>query len=307
MLSALSRAAARLAIMKALFLHAHYDDYEFTAAGTFELWRRKLGADFTAKVIVCTDGKAGHHFRTRDETGALRLREQAAAAAIGGFQSEPLRLPNGEIPREACLRVTTDLLAALWKAIRDFEPDYLFCPPVASDPRAGIHVDHVAVAAAVREVAYMINVPHAFTPEYPADETQSTPVKVPVILNTYDTYQFGANAHDLAVDVEAAFEAICDMTWCHQSQIVEWIPWVGRHKMAAPANRDEWKAVLRERFLRQNRELGFKSQHAFEMFTVTAWGAVPTAEQLLKDFPPITPKFSHVKKLRQRLKRWGAE
>ena len=39
----------------------------------------------------------------------------------------------------------------------------------------------------------------------------------------------------------------------------------------------------------------------------TAWGAVPTAEQLLKDFPPITPKFSHVKKLRQRLKRWGAE
>ena len=39
MLSALSRAAARLAIMKALFLHAHYDDYEFTAAGTFELWQ----------------------------------------------------------------------------------------------------------------------------------------------------------------------------------------------------------------------------------------------------------------------------
>ena len=58
MLSPLSRAAARLAIMKALFLHAHYDDYEFTAAGTFELWRRKLGADFTAKVIVCTDGPA---------------------------------------------------------------------------------------------------------------------------------------------------------------------------------------------------------------------------------------------------------
>jgi hypothetical protein len=77
--------------------------------------------------------------------------------------------------------------------------------------------------------------------------------------------------------------------------------------MAAPQSRAEWKDVLRARFLRQNRELGFKSQHAFEMFTVTAWGAVPTAEQLLKDFPPITPKYSHVKKLRQRLARWGAE
>ncbi|NDE98133.1 MAG: hypothetical protein EB034_07640 [Verrucomicrobia bacterium] len=236
----------------------------------------------------------------------MRLREQAAAAAIGGFQFEPLRLPNGRIPREACLRVTTDLLAALWKAIRDFEPDYLFCPPVASDPRAGIHVDHVAVASAVREVAYMINVPHAFTPEYPADETKSTPVKVPVILNTYDGYQFGANTHDLAVDVEVAFETVCEETWCHQSQIAEWLPWIGRHKMAAPKDREEWKAVLRERFLRQNRELGFKSQHAFEMFTVTAWGAVPRAEQLLNDFPPITPKFSHVKKLRQRLAHWGA-
>ena len=106
-------------------------------------------------------------------------------------------------------------------------------------------MDHLAVAQAVREVAYMINVPHAFTPEYPADETQSKPVKVPVILNTYDGYQFGANSHDLAVDVETAFETVCDLTWCPQSQIVEWIPWVGRHKMAAPQNREEWKSVLR--------------------------------------------------------------
>ena len=291
--------------MKALFLHAHYDDYEFTASGTFELLRCRMGKSFAAKVVVCTDGRAGHHFRTREETGAMRLREQAAAALIGEFQFEQLRLPNGELPREACLRVTTDLLAALWKTIRDFEPDYLFCPPVASDPRAGIHVDHVAVATAVREVAYMINVPHAFTPEYPADETQSSPVKVPVIINTYDTYQFGENAHDLAIDVEESFEAICDMTWCHQSQITEWLPWVGRHKMHAPETRDEWKKILRERFLRQNRELGFKSQHAFEMFTVTAWGEVPTAKQLTRDFPPITPKFSNMKKLQQRLARWG--
>ena len=111
--------------------------------------------------------------------------------------------------------MTTDLLAALWKAIRDFEPDYLFCPPLPSDPLAGVHVDHLAVAQAVREVAYMINVPHAFTPEYPADETQSQPVKVPVILHTYDTYQFGMNSHDLALNVEAAWPVIVDETECH--------------------------------------------------------------------------------------------
>ena len=76
--------------------------------------------------------------------------------------------------------------------------------------------------------------------------------------------------------------------------------------MPAPRTREEWRGILRERFLRQNRELGFKSQHAFEMFSVTAWGEVPAVGQLIADFPPITPKFSHMKKLRQRLARWGA-
>ena len=290
--------------MKVLFVHAHFDDFEFTAGGTFELWRRKLGADFTAKLIVCTDGKAGHHFRSREETGALRLREQEASARAGQYRFEPLRLPDGHMPREACLRVTTDLLAALWKAIRDFEPDYLFCPPVASDPLTGIHVDHVAVAQAVREVAYMINVPHAFTPEYPVDETQSKQVRVPVILQTYDTYQFGMNAHHLALDVEAAWPVIVEETWCHQSQIVEWIPWVGRHAMPAPKDKAEWDKVLRARYVRQNRELKIKSQHAFEFFAVSAWGEVPDYEQLLRDFPAVTPKYSHLKRLRQRLARW---
>ena len=162
---------AQLAIMtrresplKALFIHAHYDDYEFTAAGTFELWRRKLGDDFRGRVVVCCDGRAGHHFRTRDETARIRLAEQEASARLGGYEFVPLLLPDGTMPREACLQVTPELLAALWKAIRDFEPDYLFCPPLGSDPLAGIHNDHETVAEAVRRVAYMINVPHAFTP-----------------------------------------------------------------------------------------------------------------------------------------------
>ena len=100
-----------------------------------------------------------------------------ASARIGGYECELLRLPSGASPREACLQVTPDLLAGLWKAIRDFEPDYLFCPPFPGDPLAGIHVDHVAVAEAVRKVAYMINVPHAFTPEFPDDETKPSRAK----------------------------------------------------------------------------------------------------------------------------------
>ncbi len=207
-------------------------------------------------------------------------------------------------PREACLQVSPDLLAAIWKAIRDFEPDYIFCPPLAGDLLAGVHNDHETIAEAVRRVAYMINVPHAFTPEYPADESQSQPCKVPVIVHVYDAYMFGANAYDFAIDVETAFEAITEMTWCHQSQIVEWLPWVGRHDMAPPANLAEWQTTLRARFDRKNRELGIDSPHAVEVFRVSAWGAVPTLDQLRADFPAMFTAASNLETLDRRLRQW---
>jgi LmbE family N-acetylglucosaminyl deacetylase len=290
--------------MKALFVHAHFDDYEFVAAGTFEMWRRKLGKDFHGRVLVCTDGKAGHHFRTREETGNMRIKEQEASAKIGQYDFQLLRLPNGEVPREACLQITTPFLAALWKAIRDFEPDYLFCPTLPNDPLAGIHNDHVTIAEAVRRVAYMINVPHAFTPEYPANETKSQPCRTPVIINVYDPYMFGANSFDLAVEVEEAFPAVCEMTWCHQSQITEWIPWVGRHAMAAPKDFKEWSAYLRKRFEVQNRELGIKSSRAVEVFRVTAWGEVPALKTLVSDLPGLLAGASPLEQLEERLRRW---
>ena len=289
--------------MKALCIHAHFDDYEFVAGGTFELWRRKLGKDFRGRVLVCTDSKAGHHCRTREETGKLRIREQEKSAEIGQYEFELLRLPNGEVPREACLQVTKELLAALWKTIRDFEPDYIFCPPLPLDPLAGIHNDHVTIADAVRRVAYMINVPHAFTPEYPADERNSTPCKVPVIINVHDPYMFGANAFDLVVDVEPAFDTISAITWCHQSQISEWLPWIGRHDMPVPASMEEWKETLRRRFEHKHRELGLPTGRAMEVFRVTAWGEIPTTEQLLADLPALS-KHSNFDPLKLRLQRW---
>jgi LmbE family N-acetylglucosaminyl deacetylase len=200
--------------------------------------------------------------------------------------------------------VNSQLLAGLWKAIRDFEPDYLFCPPLPTDPLAGVHLDHQAVAEAIRRVAYMINVPHAFTPEYPADERRSLPCKVPVIVAVYDGYMFGENTHDLAVDVEPAFDQITRMTWCHQSQIIEWLPWVGRHNMDVPRDFEEWRRTLRARFDRKNRELGVEAKNALEVFTITAWGEVPEFERLISDFPNLAPAASHLTKLKRKLDRW---
>ena len=290
--------------MKVLFIHAHFDDYEFCTAGAFEIWRQKEGEDFQAKVIVCTDGKAGHHKLSRDETGRVRLEEQLRSAALGNYSFEQLKLPNGECPREACLQVDVPLLAALWKAIRDFEPDYLFSPPLPNDPLAGIHVDHVAVAEAVRQVAYMINVPHAFTPEYPVEDTSPKHCKVPVILNAYDGYMFGENAYDLAIDVTDAFDLVAEMSWCHQSQVTEWLPWVGRHDIDFPNSIEEWKETLKRRFSKRNAELGLNELPMAEFFTVTAWGEIPTLSQIKADFPNLITPAEIECKLSKRLSRW---
>jgi LmbE family N-acetylglucosaminyl deacetylase len=292
--------------MKLMFIHAHFDDYEFTAAGTFEMWRHHHGPGLQRLVLVCTDGQSGHHYRTRAETGRIRLEEQRASARLGGYDFAMLQLPDGRVPREGFVQATPDVLAALWKAIRDFEPDYLFCPPLASDPLAGVHLDHVGVAEAVRHVAYLINVPHVFSPEYPADETVPEPRKVPVILNVYDPYTAGANSFDLAVDVEPAFPLIARTSWCHQSQIREWLPWIGRHSgLTEPSSFEDWERILRQRFRRKNADLGMDSDQALEMFTVTGWGTVPRLETLLRDFPALNRTLSRLEPLEARLRRLG--
>ena len=286
--------------MKALFIHAHFDDYEFTAAGLFALWREQLGDAFHGRVIVCTDGKAGHHRLSREETGRVRLAEQEESARIGGYDFQHLHLPDGQVPRETFLRHTPLLLAALWKAIRDFEPDYLFCPPLPTDPLAGVHVDHSDLAHAIRDVAYLINVPHAYTPEYPDGETGAKPCKVPVILTVFDAYMAGANAFDLAVNIEPVFERVARMSWSHQSQIREWLPWVGRHELKPAADLAGWNGELRARFERENHSLGLPRNPLAEVFTVTSWGERSSVDRLWQDFPNLIHDDERAARLRQR-------
>lgn len=290
--------------MKIQILHAHHDDYEFTAAGTFDIWKRKLGDELRAKVVICTDGRSGHHFQTRENTGRIRVAEQGASAKIGGYEIEPLMGPKGEVIRDGCFILTPEMLAGFWKAIRDFEPDYLFSPPVPGETLAGVHIDHVGVAEAVRKVAYLINVPHAFTPEFPADETTSKQCKVPVILNVFDTYMGGANTFDLVVDVEEAFDKICEMSFCHQSQINEWLPWVSGDPIEKPYNLTEWTALSRERSENFKSKFGINAKGAVEVFTVTAWGSIPEYDQLLSDFPNIIKSASDLDGLKIKLEQW---
>ena len=129
------------------------------------------------------------------------------------------------------------------------------------------------------------------------------PCKVPVIVTSVDGYMGGAKAYDLAVDVEEAFPKICEMSWCHQSQITEWLPW--GDGMTWPRRR-RWpngRKPCGSRFESNQRKLGLHSTKALEFFNVTGWGIVPTCEQILRDFPSIAREASSLGRLKERLTR----
>lgn len=289
--------------MNLLFVHAHFDDFEFTAAGTFALWARRDPA-VRRRVLVCTDGAAGHHALGREATAARRLGEQEAAARLGGFEFVLLRDRDGRPFREARLQASPDFLPALWAEIRRFEPDYLFCPPIPADPLAGVHVDHLDVAQAVRSVAYMINVPQAFSPEYPGTGEPPRSVRTPVILNTYDGYLAAGHRHDLAVEVSPVVEHLAELAWCHASQLLEWLPWVNRHNLEVSPDLESWKNQYRRILERRKVALEVSAPGWFEFFVVTAWGALPTLEQLRADFPGLSGEGSHLGMLGDRLDAW---
>jgi hypothetical protein len=53
--------------------------------------------------------------------------------------------------------------------------------------------------------------------------------------------------------------------------------------------------------------MGIKSDRVFEFFTVTAWGQVPTMDDLLRDIPNVSREHSRLDALNARLNRWRGQ
>ena len=71
---------------------------------------------------------------------------------------------------------------------------------------------------------------------------------------------------------------------------------------------EAWKTKLRARFDRQARELGLTIGRAWEAFVLTAWGIVPSLEQLERDLPLNLSDPARRTRLAERIARWvGAE
>jgi len=263
---------------RVMSIMAHQDDFEFTASGSFALLRERYGDDIALKVVTTNTGATGHHQMSLDDTARRRDGEARAAAALIGADYECLRQLNGcHVPSQVFLDHNT--MGGLWNCIRAWEPDVIFCPPVPSDPLAGVHIDHFHTAMAVRLVAYHILVPYA----YP---TMDGPVKqrvpYPLIINVEDSYSSEGDYH-VRQDISTVYDRKKAMGLCHESQIFEWLPFTQGAEHAI--SRADWEQQFEQRHLSINARYGCDDGVLSEFFMITRWGRAPRDGELAALFP----------------------
>lgn len=139
---------------RAMSIHAHPDDQEFSVGGTLAIWSQ-AGCEIIS--VVITSGDSGSNDVTKNgshkqELAQLREQEQLAANAILGVKETIfLHYPDGELEPSIALRKD------LTRLIRQFKPDTV----VTGNPEGWFygdeylnHPDHRAAAQAACEAVF---------------------------------------------------------------------------------------------------------------------------------------------------------
>lgn len=201
---------------KAMSIHAHPDDQEFTVAGTLAKWAA-LGCEVIS--VVITSGDAGSNDPTHDaaykpELARLREGEQNAAnILIGVKQTIYLHYPDGELEPTLALR------KELTRLIRTNKPDVV----VTGDPQAVFygngyinHPDHRAAAQAATYAVFPSAGSRLLFAELLKEGFEPHNVK--------RLYLHGPEKPDTWVDISGTIDIKLAALRKHASQLGDWDP-----------------------------------------------------------------------------------
>lgn len=264
--------------LRIMSVMAHQDDFEFNAGGIFAMLRRHHGDNVEFKILATSTGASGHHELDADATFQRRASEAVKSAEkIGAVYECLVQLDGSHVSGQ--IFISRNLLGGLWNSIREFEPDYIFCPPVVSDPLAGIHIDHYHTAQAVRMVAYQLGVPRA----YPTIGGEiKMRIRPPAVINVDDVYS-GSGDYHFYCDISDVYSIKEEMAACHESQIYEWLPFT--NGMDRRLSMDEWKADFRQRHQGVSRRYRQPGDPPKEFFRITSWGRAWGEKDVHEAFP----------------------
>jgi hypothetical protein len=145
----------------------------------------------------------------------------------------------------------------------------------------------------VQDAAYLVAVPNV-APDTPPLK------KNPVFLYFQDFFQRpNAFRPDITIDITSVFDKKIDGLDAHQSQVYEWLPWIGGYAdqvPKAPADRKKWLAINRTVRItpevRKSLERWYGKEKAAtivhaEAFEICEYGSQPSEENIGRLFPMI--------------------
>jgi LmbE family N-acetylglucosaminyl deacetylase len=201
---------------RAMSIHAHPDDQEFTVGGTLAKWAR---AGTTIVTVCITRGTGGSNRftpldMTREALGPIREAEQRSACRILGI-SDAWFLDYEDGMLEATIALRRDLT----RLIRRFRPEAVVC----GDPTVRYygstylnHPDHRAAADAALDATFPSAGTRLIFPELLAEGLEPHEVR--------QVYIHGSERADTYVDIAGTMDAKLAALREHRSQMGEWDP-----------------------------------------------------------------------------------
>lgn len=267
--------------LRIIVFGAHPDDAEINVGGTAALWAQ-MG--HKVKFVSLTNGNKGHHIMQPAELAARRKREIDAAREILGIEASiALDNADGELMPTLENRFTVIRLIADWNAdvvILHRSNDY--------------HPDHRNASIIVRDAAFMVGVPHMV-------RGGTALRKTPLFLYMVDRFQKPTPfSPDIVVDITSVAQKKADAILAHESQMFEFLPWVGRWEDQLPADPAERRRFVGDRYLARSSIDRFRDAVSnwytpaqiqniryVEAFEICEYGLAPSREQIRRLFPML--------------------
>ena len=278
----LSIAQPKAAPVRVIMIGAHPDDCDLKGGGTAALF---ASMGYAVKFVSVTNGDAGHQTQGGGALAKRRLAEAKEAGKRLNVEYDVLDNHDGELL--PALNVRLQII----RKIREWNADIVIAPRPND-----YHPDHRYTGVLVQDAAYMVAVPNV-APDVPPLK------KNPVFLYFQDFFQRpNPFRPDITIDITPVFEQKVHALDAHESQVYEWLPWIGGTLDKVPANKEErkkWLAETRtvritpevrktlEKWYGTERAAGIKHAEAFE---ICEYGVQPKEADIQRLFPMLMVK-----------------
>ncbi|HMH31929.1 MAG TPA: PIG-L family deacetylase [Puia sp.] len=264
--------------VRVIMIGAHPDDCD-EAGGTAVLFAQ-MG--YAVKFVSVTNGDAGHQTLKGKELAKRRYAEAQEAGRRLGVTYDVLDNHDG------LLLPTLEVRLQVIKEIRGWNADIVIAPRPND-----YHPDHRYTGVLVQDAAYMVAVPN-IAPDVPALK------KNPVFLYYQDYFQRpNPFRPDVTVDISSTYDKKIAAFDAHESQVYEWLPWIGHYAQEVPQDKKEriqwlakkWAvpitAEVRASLVKwYGKERADQATHA-EAFEICEYGAQPNEAEIKRLFPML--------------------